>query len=209
MKKIDIESWKRKDHFKYFKDFSNPHFSLTANVDITKLYHLAKNNHHSFFSVMLYYVMKSANLVEEFRQRIRNDEVVTHDIVHPSFTYLGNDELFLFVNTEYNDQLEIFVKNVEESIQKVLKNQQFEDDITRDDYIYISSLPWLFFTSLTHPFNAALQDSFPRITWGKYIKKNDEIVIPVNVSIHHGLADGIHVGKFFSELERLINDINI
>ncbi|MGD9910551.1 MAG: CatA-like O-acetyltransferase [Candidatus Izemoplasmatales bacterium] len=207
MEKINMDEWKRKDHFEYFKDFTNPHFSLTVNVDITKLYQFAKNKHYSFFSIMLFYVMKAANNVEEFKQRIRDHQVVSHEVVHPSFTYLGDNELFLFVNTDYDECLESFVKNVEQSIKKALENQQFEDDLSRDDLIYISSLPWLFFTSLTHPFDASHQDSFPRITWGKYIKKDNQVIIPVNVSIHHGLADGVHVGKFFSVFERYINDI--
>lgn len=207
MKKINMDEWKRKDHYEYFKDFINPHFSLTINVDITKLYQLAKNNQYSFFSVMLFYCMKAANSVDEFKQRIRNNEVVTHEIVHPSFTYLGDNELFLFVYTVYDERLDIFVKNVEQSIKNALENQQLEDDLSRDDFIYISSLPWLFFTSLTHPYDASHQDSFPRITWGKYIKKDGQVLIPVNVSIHHGLADGIHVSKFFAELERNMNDI--
>jgi len=208
MKKIDLTEWKRKTHYQFFKDFSNPHFSITLNLDVTNLYHYAKSNSISFFTVMLYHVMNAANQVEEFKQRIRGSEVVIHEMVHPSFTYLGNDDLFLFVNSQFDVDIQQFKQNVSQSIQKVLEHQHFVDDISRDDYIYISSLPWINFTSLSHPYDVAHQDSIPRITWGKYTFIDGKVTIPINVSIHHGLADGIHVGKFISALEEQIKSVN-
>jgi len=32
--KLDIENWARKDHFNFYKNFDDPYYGLTANVDV-------------------------------------------------------------------------------------------------------------------------------------------------------------------------------
>ena len=71
---------------------------------------------------------------------------------------------------------------------------------------YISTLPWLRYTSLIHPV-AGKDESNPRITWGKY-EKNDEgrYMMPVSVLVHHALVDGIHIAAFYDNLNRMLNE---
>ena len=45
MKKIlDIENWNRKEHFLFFKNFDDPFFGVTADVDFTDTYRKAKED---------------------------------------------------------------------------------------------------------------------------------------------------------------------
>jgi chloramphenicol O-acetyltransferase type A len=207
MKKINIETWHRKSHFNYYKDFDMPHFSITANVDITKLYNFVKESEKSFFATFLYYVMKTVNAIPELRYRIRNGEVYLHDVVHPSYTVLAGEDLFRFVNSKYDDDFSLFIKNVDEDIDQAKIGSGLSDEPDTDNLVYVSAIPWVTFTNLSHPFDTKHPDSFPRISWGKFFKEDGKVFIPVSLSAHHALCDGIHVGKFYQLLSNTIESI--
>ena len=42
--KLNIESWNRKEHFRFFSAFDDPFFGITTNVDFTTIYLEAKRN---------------------------------------------------------------------------------------------------------------------------------------------------------------------
>lgn len=42
MRTIDMQSWPRRNQIRVFKDFNYPHFSMCANVDLTKYYPIVK-----------------------------------------------------------------------------------------------------------------------------------------------------------------------
>jgi chloramphenicol O-acetyltransferase type A len=71
----------------------------------------------------------------------------------------------------------------------------------RDDVIYHTTLPWLSFTSFAHARTKGRGDSVPRIVFGKFSKEGDRLMMPISVEVHHALVDGLHVGRFFNNLE--------
>jgi chloramphenicol O-acetyltransferase type A len=44
-------------------------------------------------------------------------------------------------------------------------------------------------------------DSVPRFAWGKVFEDGKSLKMPLDVQGHHALMDGIHVGRFFAEVE--------
>ena len=67
---------------------------------------------------------------------------------------------------------------------------------------FISTLPWLHYTELIQPVGGG-DDSNPRITWGKFQKDfQGREQLPVTLLAHHGLVDGIHIARFFENLEK-------
>ncbi len=56
LKKLDIATWDRKEHFHFFKQFEEPFFGICTEVDCTLAYQQAKALQTSFF---LYYLHKS------------------------------------------------------------------------------------------------------------------------------------------------------
>ncbi|MDD3958506.1 MAG: chloramphenicol acetyltransferase [Candidatus Izemoplasmatales bacterium] len=208
MEIIDMARWKRRKHYALFKDYDMPHFSLTAEVDITPLYRIIKAQKKSFFATFLHTVMTALNHIPEFRTRIRGEEVVIHDVVHPSYTVLTDDDLFSFVTTDYHEDPVLFCRMVDEDIHQAKLSKSLEDVKEKDDLIYISAIPWVTFTSLTHPFSTQKMDSIPRISWGRFYPDGDRYKIPIAISAHHALLDGVHVGKFFNLLRGLIEDFH-
>ena len=182
-----------------------PHFNLCANVDITKLHSYIKDKELSFFRTFLYIAVRAANEVPEFRYRIRDDKVIVHDRVDPSFTIMREDETFSFCHATYYQDFQEFYQEAGDKTRLYTENPTLKDGPGRDSLIFITSIPWLSFTSLTHPIHMNPVDSVPRIAWGKYFEEGDKIKIPVSVQAHHALMDGLHVGRYFSLLEKYLD----
>jgi chloramphenicol O-acetyltransferase type A len=49
MKILDLNQWKRKEHFDFFSAMEEPFFGVTVELEVTKLYELAKLRNDSFF----------------------------------------------------------------------------------------------------------------------------------------------------------------
>ncbi len=208
MKNIDIYNWKRKKYYDFYNGYSHPHFSINVNIDITMLISFINRNNYKFFPTFLYVLMESLNKIDEFKYRIRNDEVVLHDIIHPSFTVLNNKEQYVFCYTEFISDFNEFYSRVRINIEKAVNGNNLEDEPNKDDLVFISSLPWISYTAVEHPIDTNNPDSFPRITFGKYFKENNRIKLPFSVSVHHGLCDGLHIAKFLTIIEEEIKKIN-
>jgi chloramphenicol O-acetyltransferase type A len=102
MRHINLETWPRREHFRFLSALDYPHFSLCANVDLTAFYPVVKQRGISFTVATVYILARAANAIPEFRYRIRAGEVVEHEIVHPSTAILTNDDLFSFCTIDYS-----------------------------------------------------------------------------------------------------------
>ena len=101
MRTIDLRSWSRREHFQVFRTFDIPHFNICANVDLTVFYPFIKQHGISFNIATVYILTRAANAIPEFRYRIRGEDVVEHEVVHPSSTIMGKDDVFSFCTMEY------------------------------------------------------------------------------------------------------------
>mgnify|MGYP006300757231 CR=1 FL=1 len=207
MKKIDMENWPRKQHFDFFNNFDYPHFNITLDLDITRVYNYIKENEISFFKTMVYFVTKTANNIKEFRYRvINNNQVVEFEEINPSFTIMSEENVFSFCNSKYFPDKRRFFRSMEENIKRYKDNPAVSEEEDKIDSIYLTSLPWISFNSITHPIDIKNVDSVPRIAWGKYKKEDSKVLLPFSIQVHHGLMDGYHVSKYVDYINGLINN---
>lgn len=109
MRHIDIEAWPRREHFEAFRTFDFPHFNMCANVDLTTFYPFVKQHGISLNVATIYILTHAANAVHEFRYRLRGEEVIEHEIVHPGSTIMGKNDVFSFCTMEYRENFPDFV----------------------------------------------------------------------------------------------------
>jgi chloramphenicol O-acetyltransferase type A len=203
-KYIDMENWDRKDHFHFFSQFSYPHFSICANLDITNYFKYIKEHDIPFFLSITYLASKTANEIPEFRQRIRGDKVIEHQVVRPAFTVMTENKIFSFCTADYSDNFTIFKDYAMKAMEAVKKNIILEDEPGEDDVLYMTSIPWISFTNMTHPIQMNPVDSIPRIAWGKYFEENGRMKLPFSIQMHHALADGVHAGEYYNMLQEML-----
>lgn len=205
MKRIEINQWKRKAHFEMFSRMEYPHYHVCADVELTNAYHFAKERGLSLFKVILYGVSMAANGVEELRTRIRGDHVVVHEMIHPSFTVLNQEELFGFAHMDHTPEASEFFVRAEQAILKAQDSLCLEDDPVRDDFLFVSCVPWIKFTSISHPIPNKPLDSIPRVVWGKVVESENKFMTPVALQAHHSLVDGLHMSRFFDGLAEVFS----
>jgi chloramphenicol O-acetyltransferase type A len=174
---------------------------MCANVDLTAFYPYVKQRGISFTVAIVYVLARSANAIPEFRYRIRAGKVVEHDIVHPSATILTDDDLFSFCAFDYIENFSEFAAKAVERIAHVKDDLTLKDGLEQDDLLYLTAIPWVSFTSFMHPLHLHPVDSVPRFAWGKFFEEGEFLKMPLSVQGHHALMDGIHVGRYYAEVQ--------
>lgn len=210
MKEIDIENWNRKNTYNWFKTFSNSTYGVNVKLNVTSLVKLSKLRKESFFTNMLFIVMKSLNSIDAMRMRYENGVPIIYDEINPSFTVMT--ESGTFDNARFkniSDYKEFYNKTRsvinEISKQTTLKESDYNPSMTHDEY-YITCVPWLNFESSTHPIpDDKDSQCVPRIGWGKYVINNDKYEMTMNITVSHIFVDGKHISDAFNKIQELLD----
>jgi chloramphenicol O-acetyltransferase type A len=206
MRHIDLEHWPRRELFKTFGAWDHPHFNMTANVEVTTFRPFVKELGSSLTIAIVYALTRVANSIPEFRYRLRSDAVVEHVVVHPSTTILAGDDTFGFCTMEYVRDFSSFAAHASRQMAYARDHPTLEDEPGRDDLLYMTAIPWVSFTSFMHPLHLHPPDSIPRFAWGKVFPEAGLLKLPLSVQGHHALMDGIHMGRFYEQLQSLMHD---
>lgn len=204
---LNIENWPRKEHFHFFRQFEEPFFGATVQVNCTKAYATAKSLNASFFTYYLHKTLVAVNTIEPFRYRISEDQIYICDHVNASATIGREDGTFGFSLIEYNSDFSVFATNTSQEIKRIQTTTGlFTRTFDEDNVIHFSAIPWLDFTSLSHARSFTFPDSCPKISFGKMkIADNGKRTMPMSIHVHHGLMDGFHVGQFVDCFQELMN----
>jgi chloramphenicol O-acetyltransferase type A len=205
MRTIDMQTWSRQEHFEYFNTFNHPHFNMCANLDLTRFHPYIKEGGYSLTAAIIYMVSRTANAIPEFRYRIRQGEIVEHETVSPSVTILVDNDLFSFCTIDYNPDFHEFADRATHLMAAVKENPTLKDPPGRDDLLYMTAIPWVSFTSFTHPMRQHPADSIPRFAWGKIFEENHQLKMPLSVQGHHAVMDGIHIGRYYEQIQDALN----
>ena len=206
MRKINLQTWPRRQHFEFFNTFDSPHFGMCANVDLTAFYPFMNQHEYSINLGIIYLITRAVNTIPEFRYRIREGEVVEHEIIHPAATILTKDDLFNFCKFDYAENFSTFAARADQRITEIQADPALKDEPGRDNLIYMTAIPWVSFTKFMHPMHFHPADSIPRFAWGKFFEAGNLLMMPLDVQAHHGLMDGFHMGVFFEKVQGYLHN---
>ncbi|MCI7369290.1 MAG: CatA-like O-acetyltransferase [Firmicutes bacterium] len=206
MRKIDPNTWPRRDIFDFFSKISNPFYSVTFNVDVTEAYAYAKRRGLSFYYALVYLVTRAINSVEAFRYALVDGELVLLDERSPSFTDLkkGSESLHIVTMPCKGDIAEFCFDAKRRSAEQTTF---LSTDKEGADLIYISCLPWIELTALTNERDFDPDDAIPRVSWGKFHERDGRKILGMSLELNHRFTDGVHIGKFAEALENLISQL--
>lgn len=206
MRKVNKDTWSRRDIFDFFSKISNPFYSVTFNVDVTEAYAYAKRSGLSFYYALVYLVTKAINSVEAFRYGIVDGELVLFDERSPSFTDLKkSSESFHIVTMPCVGDIADFCFDAKR--RSTEQTTFLSVDREGADLIYISCLPWVELTALTNERDFDPDDAIPRISWGKYYERDGRKILGMSLELNHRFTDGVHIGKFAEALQNLIKQL--
>lgn len=205
---VDMEKWKRAELFSHYMDYMRIVLSLTVDIDVTRLKEYSVNTGIGFYPLMIWVVSKVINSHDEFKySRNEKGELIRWDMVSPSYTvFHKEDENFTKMLTEYSEDLFEFYERFKEDGKK----HENERAIVKDhpaNFFDVSCLPWVKYRHFDmHVFDNGMFLA-PVVTWGKYEEENGRLVMPLSMNIHHAVADGFHLSRFFNEVQEEINSL--
>ena len=205
--RIDLSTYPRAQHFRYFLTMGYPYVGMTVQVDITDFYRWQKENGVPFFLAFLWCAARAANRVPAFRQRIRDGEILEYPWCPTSHTVAREDGTYVYCQLDCRGDFASFLRTALPLHEEAARHGTIEEDTSNMlPYFYVSTVPWLHCTSVTHP-TPMPADSNHRLVWGKYGAEGERITMPVTVLCHHGLVDGRQIGDFYRELDRAMGEI--
>lgn len=200
-KEIDLDNWNRKAIYDYFRDYEDPFFNMTANLDVSELYKFTKANNLAYSITSLFYSQKTANEIREFRIRLLDGKLVEFEKIEATQTILQDDESFSFCYFPMCENVFEYNKIGKQSVEKYKQLNSFDVENDRIDLIYYSVIPWVSFTSFKHASRFDKTQTVPRIVFGKIFNEDEKKKMPVSVEANHTIMDGFHVGKYFNLLQ--------
>ncbi len=204
---LDIANWSRRELFEFFIAYSNPYFNVCANVDVTKLLTLVREQPQVKISLAVhYFALRVANEIEPFRYRLKDEKVFVYDVINGGTTVLLPNESFAYAYFDYQRDFKKFIEGMGKAVDDIRTGSGKLKPTMRDDVIYHTTLPWISFTSFAHARTRGRGDSVPRFVFGKFFKENDRTLMPMSIEVHHALMDGLHVGRYLNRLEEALAD---
>lgn len=211
-KEIDMQHYPRRDHFDHFRVMENPFIMLTDEVDISEWMPKIKKAGYPFFLSFQYALCRAANRIPEFRQRIVGDGIVEYDVCDPSYTYGLPDGTYRYCRVNVMQPFPDYVREARRKEAEALHAEHLAEEGDIMSLFFTSCVPWVSYTGLIMPYPDR-NLSIPNIVWGKYKKEKvlvledgkvtekEKITIPVTLLVNHALVDGIHIGRFWANVE--------
>ena len=206
--KVNLDEWRRGSLFQFYIEKMRIVMSLTVDIDVAPLLTYARKNNLKFYPSMIWIVSKAVNSHDEFKYSWDKDgSLIRWDYISPSYTVFNQgDESFSKFVTEYTDSLFEFYKRTVDDQSKyhdaraIIGNQP-------QNFFDVSCLPWVRYKHFdVHVFDEG-KFLAPVVTWGKYEVENGKALMPLTMNIHHAVADGFHLSRFFVEVQELIDSL--
>ncbi len=190
----------RRDRFNFFESFENPLLNITFKLETPNFLSYCKKQNIPAFHFFLFCLMKTLGKLDNFKYRILDNKVFKIDEIYGSYTTINEDNLFNYTRFQHSDDRAEFIKRSlaarEEAMEaETLINTGIElSPREMKNYIFITSIPWLDFTSIQHPVFKSKSADIPAMAWGKFtVLSEEKIVMPFSVQAHHGFVDGVHI----------------
>lgn len=214
---LDLSDWPRFKHCEFFLGFDDPFFGLTVQLDAAQCYRNCRSRRERFFLRYLYAALQAAVAVAPLRQRLEQHgsewRVAEYSSLTISPAIPRPDGTFGFGYFPWYPDYASFAAAAEAEISSVKQERSLVSSEKISNVIHSSVLPDVHFTAVSHPrrFNPdkerpGRQNSTPTITFGKAVREQEKLLLPVALHAHHALVDGRHAGEFYRILQEKLDE---
>ena len=206
---VDFATWERREYFDYYMYKIKTKYNVNVNIDITELLSVVKQIKLRFYPVFIYVISKAINNNKEFRMSFDdNGRLGYWDECHPSYTiFHDDDKTFSDIWTEYHNDFSVFYPRMIVDLKKYKDVKGIKAKINRpENFCPISAVPWLSFSGYSNDTFSESKLLFPAITFGKYFKRHQRMLIPFALFVNHAVADGYHTCKLIDDIQQISRD---
>lgn len=177
-------------------------------MNVTNLKAYSKEHHLGFYPLMVWVVSKIVNAHDEFKYSWDADGNLNKwDFVSPSYTDFHTDDgNFIKMVTEYSEDLFKFYGRIVADSERH-QNEQAILDNQPPNHFDVSCIPWVRYSHFdVHVFDEG-KFLAPVITWGKHEQMDGKLIMSLTMNIHHAVADGFHLSRFFQKVQELTDSL--
>jgi chloramphenicol O-acetyltransferase type A len=202
---IDMKKWSRREVFYYFTKLAPARLSFTVDVDITETRCALKERNIKFFPAYLWIVTKAINADEAFRVAYLKDTLGIYETLAPLFPIFHEDDhTASLMWLPYTSAFSQFCDKYMETMELYGVNHgamSIRGQITPPNCFGVSSVPWLNYSHFSLTISPDIPNFFPAITSGKYVEKNERLMMPISITAHHATVDGWQISQFFEKVQ--------
>ena len=190
-----------------FINFLSTRYTMSARIDVEKLWNWCHDNDKSFFIMSMGCLMNALNSVPQLKRRIINGRAVEFDYLEGVCPIMEEKnqiyrEMRVKTPQEFSDIIEWhdYVKNLSKDILNG-ENEGFVCEMEKRDLeniVNCSCIPWVDFDMVTNCIvdGKAIQ---PLITWGKV---NEDYEMSVSITVSHIFVNGRELGYFYENAQK-------
>jgi chloramphenicol O-acetyltransferase type A len=200
----------RQHYFDFFSKFHSPYLNLTWELKLADFSPYCQRLGISRFQWLIYNLCRSLMSIDAFMWRLDEEgKPVQVSTISPSYTVLNPQKNFNFTNFSYDSSWPLFLerslrsKGEAEAATRILVDEQ-----GKLDYIFITTLPWMKFTSIQHPIFDPRRVHIPSFAFGAFEVLGPEISFPFSVQAHHGFVDGYHLHLLDLAMKKNLSDFS-
>ena len=202
---LDFATWKRREQFYYFSKMAPTGYSLTVQLDVTKLRQTLKEAGMKFFPAYLWLVTKNLNRQTEFKIAEKDGQLGYYQTLTPLYAaFHEDDQTFSLMWTPYTDDFREFHRAYLENQKNHGGNHGIlaQKDILPPPNAYtVSCVPWISFTAFSVHSYENKPYYFPSVEAGKFEEKDGHLLLPLSLTCHHATTDGYHIARFLEDLQ--------
>ena len=181
-------------------------YSLTAEVNVTRLRAALKARGLKFYPVYLWLVTHALNAQEAFRLAEKDGVLGVYDTLTPLYAvFHRDDETFSMQWTAFDENFAAFYRGWCQDQARCGENHGFlarRDALPPENAYTVSCMPWVSFRHFAvHSFDCKAY-YFPSVEAGRFEERDGRTVLPLSITCHHAATDGWHVKGFLERVQR-------
>ena len=202
---LDLRTWKRGQMFYYFAKMAPTGYSLTVDVDITRMLAVCREAGVKFFPAYLWLVTKCLNRWTEFRIAEKEGQIGYYDFLTPLYaSFHEDDQTFSLMWTEFQEDFSVFYRAYLENQKRYGDNHGVlcqNRTVPPENAYTVSCVPWISFRSFSVHSYGDKSCYFPSVEAGRYYESGGSILMPLSITCHHAASDGYHVKCFLEDFQ--------
>lgn len=189
-----LVDYPRRAHLEFFRARGNPFYSMTFELDATRVRSRARELGASTYAALVWTYHRALSSIDAFRTRLDGDRVVLHDALRVGMTVPAPRRTFTFATLDWEPDAPAFLARA----RTVMADASTRVDLTggaAPDFAYYTALPLVPFTSFAH---VALPDPTagqPEAAFGRFRAEGGRSIVPVGVLVNHLYVDGADLGE--------------
>lgn len=190
-----------------FGGYDLPTVNICAVADCVDFVGQAKAAGIPPFALVLHALGRASLEIEHFRLRLEGRTPYLIDRVRPSYTVIDAKGNLNFSMVDWIPDFDGFLAAYLGDREKARRAERLRlTPITDREYLFVTCLPWLRFTSIQHPTARFVDSSIPNVAVGRFEFVPGRVSFPISVQAHHGLVDGLHIARYVARVEAILDE---